>query len=112
MSFIRGGETITIRRRSESGVDDYGNPTYTTTTITLKDALVAFGSTDEPIDPERDAVDAKIVVYLPAGTVIVDGDEFTIRNSTWVKDGLASIWTNPFTSFDSGVVVNLRQRNG
>lgn len=112
MSFIRGGETITIKRRSEAGVDDYGNQTYTTTTITVKDALIAFGATSEPIDAERDAVDAKITAYLPSGTVIQEGDVFTIRNSSWVKDGTPETWTNPFTSFESGVVVQLRKRNG
>lgn len=112
MSFIRGGETITITRRSAAATDDFGNKTYTTTTITVKDALIAFGATEEPIDAERDAVDAKITVYLPSGTVIQEGDRFTIRNSSWVKDGTPETWTNPFTSFESGVVIQLRKRNG
>lgn len=112
MSFIRGGETITIKRRSEAGVDDYGNQTYTTTTVTVKQALIAFGGSAEPIDAEREALDAKITAYLPSGTVIEEGDVFIIRNSSWVKDGNPLSWTNPFTSFESGVVVQLRKRNG
>lgn len=112
MSFIRGGETITIKRRSEAGVDDFGNPTYTTTTITVKQALIAFGGSAEPVDAEREAIDARITVYLPAGTVVEEGDVFIIRSVSWVKDGTLQSWTNPFTSFDSGVVIQLRKRNG
>ena len=112
MSFIRGGETITIRRRSETSVDDYGNPTYSLTTITVKDALVAFGSTDEPIDASRDAIDSKITIYLPNGTAIQDGDTFIIRNTNWVQDGQYQSWVSPFTSFEAGTVVQLRKRVG
>lgn len=112
MSFIRGGETIQIKRRTITGENDFGNPTYSLTTITIKDALIGFGSTNEPVDAERDAVDAKITVYFPTGTVIEDGDVFVIRNLSWVKDGISQQWVSPFTSFDAGVVVQLRKRDG
>ena len=112
MSFIRGGETITIRRRSAASTDDYGNPTYTTTTITVKDALIAVGGTSEPIDAERDAVDSRLTIYLPNGTVIEDGDVFIIRNSQWVKDGSAEQWVSPFTGFEGGTVLPVRKRIG
>jgi hypothetical protein len=112
MSFIRGGETITVKRRSQVSTDDYGNPTYTLTTITIKDALVAFGSTDEPVDASRDPIDNKITIYLPNGTVIQPGDLFIIRNTNWVQDGESQEWISPFTSFDSGTVVQLRKRIG
>ncbi len=112
MSFIRGGETIVITRRSATSTDAYGNNTYATTTITVKDALVAIGGTSEPIDIARDAVDSNLTVYLPNGTVVQDGDVFTIRNSKWVKAGQALEWISPFTSFEGGVVVPLRKRNG
>jgi hypothetical protein len=112
MSFIRGGETITIRRRSTTATDDYGNPTYTTTTITVKDALVAFGSTDEPIDASRDAIDSKITIYLPNGTAVQDGDTFIIRSTNWVQDGQKQEWVSPFNGFSSGTLVQLRKRIG
>jgi hypothetical protein len=112
MSFIRGGETITIKRRSKAATDDYGNPIYTTLSIAVKDALIAFGSTDEPVDAGRNAVDNSITAYLPNGTEVLDGDVFVIRSTTWVKDGEPQSFTNPFTSFDGGTVVKLRKRNG
>ena len=112
MSFIRGGETITIRRRSAASVDDYGNSTYSTTTITVKDALIGVGGTSEPVDPARDAVDAQLTAYLPNGTQVQDGDIFIIRGSQWVKDGSAQQWVTPFTGLETGVVVPLRRRRG
>jgi hypothetical protein len=112
MSFIRGGETITIRRRSVASTDDYGNPTYTTTNITIKDALIAVGGTSEPVDAERDAVDSSLTLYLPRDTVVQDGDVFIIRNSQWVKDGSAQQWVSPFVNFEAGVVVPVRKRVG
>jgi len=112
MSFIRGGETIQIKRRAIIGENDFGNPTYGLTTITIKNALIGFGSTTEPVDAERDAIDARITIYLPSGTVIEEGDSFIIRGIDWVKDGISQEWVSPFPSFDAGVVVQLRKRNG
>lgn len=113
MSFIRGGESITIKRRSAASTDDYGNTTHTTTNITVKDALIGVGGTSEPIDASRDAVDAQVTLYLPNGTLIQDGDIFVIRGSQWVKDGSAMEWISPFgMGFEGGVVVPLRKRNG
>lgn len=112
MSFIRGGETITIRRRSKASTDDYGNPTYTTTTITVKDALVALQAGTEPIDAERNATDNKLTVYIPNGTPILEGDVFIIRNTTWVKDGQVQEWISPFSSLQGGTAIPVRQRVG
>lgn len=112
MSFIRGGETITIRRRSATATDDYGNNTYSTVTITVKDALIGIGATSEPVDATRDAVDATVTAYLPNGTRVEEGDVFIIRGSQWVKDGSAQNWVTPFSNFEAGVVVPLRRRRG
>ena len=112
MSFIRGGETITIKRRSAASVDEFGNKTFSTTTITVKDALVGIGTGDEPIDPTRNPSDYKVTLYLPNGTVIQDGDIFVVRGSQWQKDGGAMEWISPFTGFETGIVVPLRKRNG
>ena len=112
MSFIRGGETITIRRRSQNSVDDYGNATWSTTNIVVKDALVAVLTGEEPADVARDHVDASLTLYLPNGTEVKDGDVFVIRNSTWVKDGSVQNWVSPFIGLQTGVVVPVKRRNG
>jgi hypothetical protein len=112
MSFIRGGETILIKRRSQVATDDFGNPTYTVATQTIKEALIGVGGTSEPVDPARDAQDASVTVYLPAGTQIQDGDTFVIRGSEWQRDGDAQDWVSPFPGDFGGVVVPLRRRRG
>lgn len=111
MSFFSGGETVVITRRTAGANDDYGNPTFTTTSITVKNCLIGFGSTSEPIDVERDAVDAKITIYFPIGTTVQDGDRFTIRNSVWEKDGNVTQYVPPF-AMSVGPVVMARQRRG
>jgi hypothetical protein len=112
MSFIRGGETITIKRRSATATDAYGNPTYTTTTITVKDALVAIGASSEPIDASRDPLDAKLTIYLPNEVAIQESDTFVIRNTNWVKDGQSEEWISPFVGLEGGRVIPVRRRVG
>jgi hypothetical protein len=111
MSFFRGNETVLIKRRSANAVDDYGNATHTLTTITVKNCFLGFGTTEEPVDANRDPVDTKVTIYFPNGTRIEDGDRFTVRGTEWVKDGSAQAWENPF-GLDAGVVVQVRKRNG
>lgn len=112
MSFIRGGETIQIKRRSKTSRDDFGNSAYSVITITVKDALIAIGSSSEPSEPARDHIDATLTLYLPNGTAIEDGDRFIIRNSEWMKDGYQQNWVSPFPGLAGGVAVPLRRRNG
>lgn len=112
MGFIRGGERITIQRRSATATDDYGNASYTSPTIVVKDALIGVSGTSEPVDPARDAVDATLTLYLPNGTQVQDGDVFIIRGSQWVKDGSAQEWLSPFPASEAGVVVPVRKRRG
>lgn len=109
---IQGEETITIVRRSSTGsVDDFGNPTWSTDEVTVSNVLVAFGSTGEPLDVSREPVDARLTLYLPHGTQILDGDIFTVRNSDWEKDGDSIDW--PIVGgFVPSVVVNVRRRRG
>lgn len=109
---LTGDETITVTRRTGSSeVDDYGNPIFDTDEVSIPNALVAFNSTSEPTDVARDAVDARLTLYLPHGTQILDGDIFTVRGSEWVKDGDAAEWAI-IGGFAPGVVVNVRCRRG
>lgn len=111
MSFFRGNETVVITRRSAATTDDFGNKTYTTTTLTVKGCFLGFGGGSEPIDANRDPVDTKVTLYFPNGTKIEEGDVFTVRGTKFVKDGSPEAWENPF-GLDSGVVVQVRKRNG
>lgn len=110
---IQGNESVDIiRRSSNGGVDSYGNPVFSTTTVTISGALVAYGSSSEPVDVSRTPVDASLTVYLPAGSVIADGDVLVIRGEEWVRDGDAQEWPQLWAGFTPGVVVSVRRRRG
>lgn len=110
--FIRGGEHVIIKRRTQIGVDEYGNERWETTDIHIRDALIAFGSTDEPVEVDRNPIDNSLTLYLPPETRVESGDVFHIRATDFVKDGIAQEWVSPFDSFPVGVVLKLRRRDG
>lgn len=112
MSFIRGGETVVLKRRTATSRDEFGNPSYTQTMTTIKNALVAIGTTSDEVDVQRDAVDAQVTLYLPRGIEVQDGDVFVIRGSQWQRAGVAEEWISPFPALDGGIVVPLRKRRG
>ena len=111
MSFFRGSETVVIKRRSSSTTDDYGNKVFSTTTVTVKNCMIGFGSTSEPVATDREPIDSTLTIYMPNGTKIEPGDRFVIRGTEFVKDGDATVYVPPF-DFNVGVVVQVRRRNG
>jgi len=109
---VRTDEPIIIHRRSQNGTDQYGNPTFTVEEILVRDALFAWGTTEEPVEVSRDPLEAKLTLYFPYGTVIQDGDEFEIRETMWVKDGEPNEWQQLWPGFEPGVVVGVRRKVG
>lgn len=109
---VRTDEPIYIHRKTESGTDEYGNPTYTVEEILIRNALFAWGTTSEPVEVARDPVDARLTLYLPYGTDVQDGDEFEIRDTMWVKDGNPNEWQQLFPGLIPGVVLGVRKRDG
>jgi hypothetical protein len=109
---IRGSETVIIKRVLDSNeVDKYNMPITTTTNITIKNCLIAFNATNEEVNISRNPEDAQLTLYMPAKTLIKDGDVFNIRNTDFVKDGMAAEWVSPFP-MTTGVVVIVRKRHG
>lgn len=111
MSFFRGSETVIIKRRSANSVDEYGNKTFSVTTITVHNVMIGFGTQNETVDPNREPSDTALTLYLPNGTQVQPGDRFIVRGTEFVKDGDAQNWVPPF-DFDVGVIVNVKRRNG
>ena len=105
------GETVTIIRRTLGAVDDYGNPTFTTSQISLPGCLVAWGSTNEPVSADSTPIDSQMTLYAPAGTVIEPEDVFLIRGVEYVKDGQPQGWVS-MLNVSKGVVLPLRRRDG
>jgi len=104
------GETITITRSTALSTDAFGNPTYTTSTVTVDNVLVGWGHAGTNSEPSRMPSDATIHLYLTSALVTYPNDLFTIRGSDWLFDGQQD-WANPFGG-NPGTVIHLRQRRG
>jgi hypothetical protein len=109
LSFFRG-ETVTIKRRSATATDEYGNKTYSMTTITVKDCLIGFGGGSEDVEPNREPQDSRLTIYMPNGVQIEPGDRFVIRGTEFIKDSMDA-WVSPFVT-PAGVVVQVKRRDG
>jgi hypothetical protein len=111
MSFFRGSETVVIKRRSANSTDDYGNKTFSLTTITVNNCMIGFDTQNELLEPNREAMDQSLTIYMPNGTQIQPGDRFMIRGTEFILDGNSQNWEPPF-NFNVGVVVKVKKRNG
>jgi hypothetical protein len=108
---LAGDEPIYIHRRTANGVDSYGNPSFTASQELVRNCLIGFSGSAEPVDVSRDPIDAKLTIYFPHGTVIQEGDRFEIREQIWEKDGDPSVY-DTIGTFEVGVIVNVRRRRG
>lgn len=108
---LSGDTPIFIHRRTQVALDEYGNPTYTTEEILVRNVLIGWGGSQEPQEVARDAIDASLTLYLPPQTQVLDGDIFEIRETMWEKDGDPQEW-DAVNGFEVGVVVKVRRRRG
>jgi hypothetical protein len=109
---IQSDEPIYIWRRTKTGKDAHGNPTYSKTSTLVRNALFAYAGTGEPVEVNADPIDVKLTLYLPQDTEVLEGDEFEIRGTRWVKDGDPEDWQQLWVGFTPGVVVQVRKRRG
>lgn len=103
------GETITITRSTALSTDAFGNPTYTTSTVTVDNVLVGWGSQGTNSEASRTPSDATITLYLTKALVTYPNDLFTVRETDWLFDGQQD-WSALDGS--SKTVLHLRQRRG
>lgn len=110
--FFRGTETITIVRKTSTGVDDFGNPTYSTSSTTIQNCGIGFGNSDEPVLDDRDPIDTTLTLFMPAGTVIEPNDLFIVRGTKFVKTSSPEVWVSPIQMGDLPVIQRVRRRDG
>jgi hypothetical protein len=103
-------EIVTIYRKTATGVDAYGNPTVTTTTIQHR-ALVAEGTPKTSSEASRTPSDASCSLYMATGTEVLPTDEFEVRGARWLFDGTQD-FRSVYVSGPAGVVVHLRKQRG
>ena len=110
---LQGIETIQIVRKIRSGLDEYGLPgSVTENLITVENVLVGFNGSSEPVEVNENPIETLVSLYLPNGTAVEPEDEFIIRGERFIKDSRQMDWQSPWSNFNVGVVVNVRQRRG
>lgn len=106
------GETVTRRRRSVSGTDRYGAPTYTWATTDLDGAVFDPGGSVEPVEVGRASVVTTPRVYFRDAVDVTRTDELVVRGVTYRVQGAPARWVSPWTGATAGVVVELEAVSG
>lgn len=114
MDFI-GSEKIQIVRNG-TGVEDpiFGRREPVKEYIDVNGVFVAWGSSSTNESLYRTTLQAEVTFYLPAGTKVLEGDNFRYRGETWEKVGISQEWEAPpsFGNWLAGVVVNAKRVTG
>lgn len=102
---LPNGRMVTLRRRTVSGTDEYGNDTYTSTYVQAGPCSIQQTTSRENIT-NTDQVTTGIIVFLPWGTdvsfvdaMIVDGIEYEIT-------GDPDHWVSPFSGHTAPIRVS------
>lgn len=86
--------TITVKTKTKTGENEYGNAVYSFTTDTF-DALVGYGSTGLDYGVDRNIMTTQATIYLPPSKQIAAGAEIYIAGELYRQDGEGIIWTVP-----------------
>lgn len=105
-------QTVTWVSRAVSGVDGYGNDTYTATQTVTAGVFAPAGSAE--ITTGRDTVTTQPTLYGIDPTLPVKAtDQFIIGGVSFEVDGDPQVYPpNPFTGWQVGQVVTLRRVTG
>lgn len=112
MSRYRFAETITVNRRTAGALDDYGNATYTTTSHTVDDVVIAPGEGGDLTEYGRDGIKVAFTLYPPHGADIRADDTVTISGETYRILGPVSSWSSPLSGWAAGTTLRLERVEG
>lgn len=115
MEFFRGETVIIVSKTIDmNNLNDYGLPAETTTETVVRNVLVDFTSTNTYETVEEQALQTKVTLFFPRGTIVKDEDMFIIRNTKWEKDGSVEDYqTQGVGGFlNTGVIVRVKQHKG
>lgn len=105
------GQTVTIRRRTVSGTDEFNNDVYTSVSEDVPLCVVQPGSSGEQIQ-FSDQLSAGIVVYFPSGTDLSHIDAIVVDGAEYEVDGRPDEWTSPFSGHVGPVQVRATKVTG
>lgn len=110
------GITVT-RLRAASEIDPYSQEaveTDWTSPASLDIPGCAFnpGRSAEPTQDARNAVITQPEVYAPFGSDVLSGDRLVVHGDTYDVDGKPAAWQSPFTGWEPGLVITLKEVEG
>lgn len=110
------GDQITVTTRTQTGVDDYGDPVYSTTSITRKGAFAPTIGVENTTGQDQVVAQPQALftgqAAVEVAAVISSTSALTIRGKSYEVDGDAADWRSPFTGWHAGLVVPLKRTTG
>lgn len=107
-----GGVTVTLITRTISGQNAQGNDVFTTTSTSIPNCAFDPGTSIEILNG-RDTVITQPTVYLPSeAQSVFPIDAVTVNGTTYEVDASPNYNVNPFTGWQPGIVVKLKQVTG
>lgn len=110
------GEPITVATRTQTGVDGYGDPVYSTTSVTCKGAF-APSETGKLTDGGQLVTSQPTVLFTGkdadnVAAVVTSNSQITVRGKAYEVDGEPSDWVNPFTGNHAGITIPVKRSTG
>lgn len=95
-------------------VDDYGNRVADWVNATDRAELcgVADAGSTEPLEVDRNAIDADFDLIFDHDPAITAQDRVTVRTLLCEVAGRPFAWRSPFTGWEPGTVVRVKIREG
>lgn len=102
MPILRAGQPVTFLQRQVTGVDDYGNDVYGTTSVVVSGCAISPGNTSEQWGGTA-VIEADVTVHIPAAQAIdLPLDQFRTPDGTLYNVvGKPRQWESPFTGTGS-----------
>jgi hypothetical protein len=94
--------------QSLAGVDQYGEPTFTTTEVELN-AKVAARTGSKTVGAAEITITSGLTVYLDADVEINNSDVFIYLGERYILDGESFNWVNGLGYWTPGTVIDLQK---
>ena len=101
-------QVITQIRQALAGVDQYGEPTFTTTEVELN-AKVAARTGSKTVGASEITITSGLTVYLEPGVEINNSDVFIYLGERYILDGESFNWVNGLGYWTPGTVIDLQK---
>lgn len=107
------GEPITVTTRTQTGVDDYGDPVYSTTSITRSGAFAPTIGVENTNGQDQVVTQPQVLFTGQAAAdvaaVVNSNSQVTVRGKNYEVDGDVPDWVSPYSGQRAGLQVPLKR---